>query len=153
MIIPAPNSTMPRGFVATARAQINAPVETVWDAFTNPEKIKQYMFGTDVVSDWNEGSPIVWKGIWNGKAYEDKGRVLEFRPMATLSYSHFSPLSGLQDAPENYHTVKVELSSKGGGTSVMLSQDNNPTDELRAHSQKNWEAMLAGLKSLLESRP
>jgi hypothetical protein len=29
---------------------------------TNPEIIKQYMFGTNVISDWKEGSPIVWKG-------------------------------------------------------------------------------------------
>jgi len=33
---------------------------------------------------------------------------------------------------------------------VSLSQDNNPTEEARVHSEKNWETMLVDLKQLLE---
>ena len=58
---------MQRGLIAKATITINAPVERVWDALVNPGIIKQYMFGTEVVSDWEEGSPIVWKGEWQGK--------------------------------------------------------------------------------------
>jgi len=36
--------------------------------------------------------------------------ILKLEPLQTLKYSHFSPLSGLTDKPENYHTVTVELS-------------------------------------------
>ncbi|HEX9242589.1 MAG TPA: SRPBCC domain-containing protein, partial [Anaeromyxobacter sp.] len=53
--------------------------------------------------------------------------------------------------PENYHTVTIELSSGSGGTQVVLTQDNNATEEAKQHSQENWEMMLAGLKKLLES--
>jgi len=142
---------MAKGLVAEARARIDAPIARVWDALVNPKVIKQYMFGTDVVSEWKEGSPIVWKGVWKGKPYEDKGTILELRPQRVIRYSHFSPLSGLSDVPENYHTVTVELSRHADGTVVSLSQDNNPTEESRGHSQKNWETMLVGLKELLES--
>ena len=142
---------MPRGMVANARAEINAPVEEVWEALTKPERIKQYMFGTEVISGWKEGGSIVWKGVWKGRAYEDKGTILEFKPLRRISYTHFSPLTGSADMPENYHTVSVELLSRGTSTVVRLSQDNNPTAEARNHSQENWEMMLAGLKSLLEA--
>jgi hypothetical protein len=68
-----------------------------------------------------------------------------------IQYSHFSPLSGLPDTPENYHTVTVELSSEGIRTLLSLSQDNNPSGQAREHSEKNWRMMLTSLKKLLES--
>jgi uncharacterized protein YndB with AHSA1/START domain len=53
-----------RGLVAKVSIMIDAPIERVWNALVNPNVIKQYMFGTNVVSDWKEGSSIVWKGEW-----------------------------------------------------------------------------------------
>jgi len=123
----------------------------VWDALTKPEVIKQYMFGTNVISDWKQGSPIVWKGEWQGKKYEDKGMILKLEPNRILQYTHFSPLSGQQeDRPENYHTVTIELSAEGAQTRISLSQDNNPTEQARKHSENNWVMMLESLKKLLE---
>jgi len=136
--------------IAKAAITIDAPAAKVWQALVDPDAIQQYMFGTNVTTDWREGSPIVWKGEWQGKSYEDKGVLLEVKPERTLKYSHFSPLSGLPDKPESYHTVTIELSGKGDQTEVSLSQDNNPTEEAREHSEKNWETMLAGLKKYLE---
>jgi uncharacterized protein YndB with AHSA1/START domain len=136
--------------IAKAAVTIDAPAAKVWQALVDPDAIKEYMFGTNVTTDWREGSPIVWKGEWQGKSYEDKGVLLEVKPERTLKYSHFSPLSGLPDKRENYHTVTIELSGKGEQTEVSLSQDNNPTEEAREHSEKNWEMMLAGLKKYLE---
>ncbi len=108
------------------------------------------MFGANVVTDWKVGGPIAWKGEWQGKAYEDKGVILTVEPGHVLQYSHYSPLSGLPDAPAYYHIVTVELSSEGARTIVSLSQNNNPTEHAREHSKKNWEMMLAGLKTLVE---
>jgi len=141
---------MDKNLIARTSISINASSEKVWDALVNPEAIKQYMFGTNVVSDWHEGSPIVWKGEWQGKSYEDKGVILQFKPGRTIRYSHFSPLSGLPDKPENYHTVTIELLADGNQTPVSLAQDNNATEEDRAHSEKNWGMMLAALKKFLE---
>jgi uncharacterized protein YndB with AHSA1/START domain len=136
--------------VAKASTAINAPAAAVWDALVNPKKIKEYMFGTSAISDWKKGSPIVWKGEWEGKKYEDKGTILQLERERVLQYSHFSPLSGVPDKPENYHTITIELSPKGNQTVVSLSQDNNENEQARAHSEKNWAMMLAGLKKLLE---
>lgn len=144
------NNPMEKELIAKLSITINAPIAKVWGALVNPEVIKQYMFGANVVSDWKEGSPIVWKGDWQGKPYEDKGKILKIEKERTLQYSHFSPLSGKPDVPENYHTVTIELSSNDGNTVISLSQDGNETIEDREHSEKNWSMVLDGLKKLLE---
>jgi uncharacterized protein YndB with AHSA1/START domain len=141
---------MARGLVAQAAVTIDAPGSEVWNALVTPAAIKQYMFGTNVESAWHEGSPIVWKGEWQGKSYEDRGVILKLQPERTLQYSHFSPLSGLPDVPENYHSVTIELARDGNRTRVSLTQDNNRTEEAREHSQKNWEMMLGALKKYVE---
>lgn len=141
---------MNNGLLAKATARINAPVARVWDALVNPALIRQYMFGAQVDSDWKEGSRITWKGEWQGKAFEDKGQILRIDPGRLLQYTHFSPLAGQPDVPENYHTVTIDLSSDGKETGVSLTQDNNPTEDARQHSESNWNAMLGGLKKLLE---
>jgi len=141
---------MDKNLIARASITVNAPSTDVWNALVNTEAIKQYMFGTNVVSDWKEGSPIVWKGEWQGKSYEDKGVILQFKQGRTIQYSHFSPLSGLPDKPESYHTVTIELSNEGTQTRVTLSQDNNPNEQSREHSEKNWGMMLTALKKFLE---
>lgn len=141
---------MIRGLVAKASVKIKASNDKVWDALVNPEMIRQYMFGTEVVSDWKEGSPIIWKGIWNGKSYEDKGIILKYEMKKNLEFSHFSPLTGIPDIPENYHKVTYRLSDEGDYTLVSLFQNNNATEKDREHSQKNWETVLTGLKKVLE---
>ncbi len=141
---------MDENLIARAFITINATRDQVWDALVNPQAIKQYMFGTNVVTDWREGSPIIWKGEWQGKPYEDKGLILQFKPGRTIQYTHFSPLSGLADKPENYHTVTIELSGEGNQTRVSLAQDNNPTEQERDHSAENWKMMLDSLKKFVE---
>jgi uncharacterized protein YndB with AHSA1/START domain len=136
--------------VAKVSTVIDAPKEEVWEALTNPDSISQYMFGTRVATDWMAGSPITWEGEWDGRPYQDKGMVREVRPPQVLEYSHFSPLSGLPDSPENYHTVRIEIVEDGPTTNVTLIQDNNETAEARIHSEKNWQSMLEGLKELVE---
>jgi uncharacterized protein YndB with AHSA1/START domain len=136
--------------IARATIRINATSERVWDALVDSNAIKQYMFGAQVHSDWQEGSAITWKGEWQGKPYEDKGVVLSVKPKRKIQYSHFSPTSGLPDKPENYHTVTIELASAGDYTDVLLAQDNNESDEAKESSQRNWETMLDSLKKYVE---
>jgi uncharacterized protein YndB with AHSA1/START domain len=141
---------MDKNLIARASVTIDSTNEKVWDALVNPEAIKLYMFGANVVTNWLEQSPIVWKGEWKGKPYEDKGVILQFKPGRLLQYSHFSPLAGLPDRPENYHTVTIELSAEGKHTRVALSQDKNATDKAREESEKKWEIMLTALKKFLK---
>jgi uncharacterized protein YndB with AHSA1/START domain len=141
---------MDRNLVAKAATSIAADKRKVWNALVTPGAIKQYMFGADVQSQWSEGSPITWKGEVKGRSYEDKGVILRIEPGRTLQYSHFSPMSGKPDRPENYHTVTIGLSGSGDATQVSLAQDNNPDESARRESEKNWASMLQGLKEYVE---
>jgi uncharacterized protein YndB with AHSA1/START domain len=113
---------MSKNLTAKATTSIAATKNRVWVALITPSAIKQYMFDTDVESNWSEGSEIKWKGELKGKKYEDKGFILKIEAEKTLQYSHFSPLSGKPDQPENYHTVTINLSGEGDKTDVALSQ-------------------------------
>lgn len=139
-----------RDYVATTSVDIGGSPDEVWEALIDPDRIEQYMFGARVETDWEVGSPIVWRGEWNEKSYEDTGKILAFEPPRRLSYSHYSPLSGEPDLPENHHTVTIELTPSDDATSVTLTQDNNDTEQARDHSQENWERMLGGLKAHVE---
>ena len=136
--------------VAVAETEIDASPGEVWSAITDPQQIEKYMFGSKVVTDWVPGSPIVWKGEYEGKTYEDKGEILEIEPERRLKVSHYSPLSGREDAPENYHTVLYELEQAGEKTRLKLSQDNNASEDEAEHSAANWEKVLSGLKTVVE---
>ena len=138
-------------FTANSTATIHAPVSKVWQALVKPETIKQYLFNTEVISDWKVGSPIIYRGEWEGRAFEDKGEILEIQSEKLLKSTHWSPLSGVPDSPENYHTVTYTLSDRGENTEVTITQDNNATEEEKAHSEKNWKTVLDGMKKLLEA--
>src|SRR5512142_1366130 len=135
-------SKMNSKLTAKATTMIAAPVSKVWQALVNPEIIKQYLFNTDVISDWKVGSPILYRGEWQGKPFEDKGKILKIEPEKLLVSTHWSPLSGVADSPENYHTVTYMLSDMGDSTAVTLTQDNNASEEEKEHSEQNWKAVL-----------
>ena len=141
---------MAKGLIVKIKLNIEAPVKKVWEALISPELIKQYLFGTKVVSDWKVGSSIKYKGEWQGKSYEDKGTILKLVPEKIFQSTYWSSMGGLEDKPENYATVTYELKAKGKATELTLTQDNNPSEESREHSEKNWQMVLDTMKKLLE---
>jgi len=144
---------MTEKFVAEKRITINASVDAVWRALTDPAQVRQYMHGTNMETNWKVGSPITWKGEWKGKAYEDKGTVLAVDPKKLLKNTHWSPMGGSEDKPENYHTVTYELVERRGNTILTLKQDNNASrEEADAMAEKNWGPVLEGLKAVAENR-
>lgn len=141
---------MSANLIAKASTTISAPASQVWDALTNPAMIKQYFFGTDAVSDWKEGSPLEFKGSWDGQEYVDKGVILRSDPPKLFQYTYFSSMSNLPEAPENYMNISYELHEDNGETMLTVKQENVATEEARKHSEENWKNVLNDLKSLLE---
>jgi uncharacterized protein YndB with AHSA1/START domain len=139
-----------RGFTARSFITVNASPAKVWDALTNPEMIKLYLFGTQAISDWKVGDSITYRGTWEGKSYEDKGKILQLVPERIFQSTYWSSMSGTEDTPENYATVTYEIESKLEGTLLTVSQDNNASKEASEHSEKNWAIVLATIKKMLE---
>lgn len=136
------------GFVSRAERDVAAPAEEVWGLLT--ARASEVYFGSQVESDWQVGSPVVWRGEWEGKAFEDRGEVVEADPPTRLVITHFSPLSGETDSPENYHRMEYTLTDIGGGTHVVLEQDGNATQEAADRSAANWQQMLDLLAGIAE---
>lgn len=144
---------MSKGFAAITSVTIDAPADKVWDALTKPEQVKRYMHGTEMSTDWKQGSPIRWRGEWQGRKYEDKGTVLDVKPKKLLRYTHWSPMGGSEDRPENYHTVTYELKGENGTTMLTLIQDNNSSqEEADKMAADNWAPVLQGLKETAEAK-
>lgn len=141
---------MADNFIASSTITIQASADRVWSVLTDPAAIKQFMFGTEVVTDWTVGGPIVWRGVWNGKNYEDKGVILEFEPGKRLVNTHFSPLSGQEDTPRNYHTLTWTLEPGNGMTKLTLAQDNNASADEAAHSKAMWDSLMESVKNIAE---
>ena len=141
---------MKSNITGRAAVTINAPASKVWEALTTPAIIKQYFFGTDAISDWKVGSPLIFKGEWQGKQYQDKGTILESVPQKKFKYSYWSSMSGIEDKPENYVNVTYELSENNNATTLTVTQENIPDEKTKAHSEENWKKVIGDLKKLLE---
>ncbi len=130
--------------------RIRASAATVWDALTNPEIVQQYLFGTQVSSDWQVGSPITYKGVWKDTPYEDKGTILEIIPNKLLKTTYWSPFSEREDKPENYFIVSYQLDEADGETTLSITTANHPDQADADDASKNWAYVLGLMKTLLE---
>ena len=136
---------------ATSSIIIKASPAKVWHALTDPETIKTYLFGTTTVTDWKVGSPIYFRGEWEGKSYEDKGVILEIIPENILKYSYWSSMSGTEDKPENFQVVSYLVKPNSGQTELTIIQEGSKSEEAKNHSEQNWKTIMDSIKTIMES--
>jgi len=138
---------------------INAPANKVWDALTNPEQTKKYMFGCETVSDWQPGSPLIWKMLYEGKDFiAVKGNIVIIEPGKRLEYTVIDPNGSIEDIPENYLIVTYELKEEDGRTTLNVTQGDYSTvadGEKRYKDSYNngegWNPILVQIKDLVEN--
>lgn len=138
-------------WTAHVSIEINAAPAAVWKALTDPEMVKQYFFGTTLVTDWKKGSKIFFRGEWEGKRYEDKGTILDIEPGKSVTYDYWSSMSGTPDIPENYATITYALSRTGSMTTLSITQDGIGSEDQKKHSEENWSMVMGGMKKLVEA--
>jgi uncharacterized protein YndB with AHSA1/START domain len=133
--------------------KLNADSRKVWDALTNPQLTKQYMYNCEILCDWKVGSPLIWKGAEDGKVYV-KGNIVSIDPGRRLQFTTFDPNSEMQDTPLNYTTVTYELSPQNGTTELTVTQGDFSKvvdgEKRYNHTVGGWDYALKGLKELLE---
>ncbi len=131
--------------------EINASPEKVWEGLTNPDIIKQYLFGTETITDWKPGSDIIFQGEYKGTKYKDKGVVLENVLHKLIRYKYWSGFSGVEDKPENYNDVIYTLQTADAKTSTFTwTQKGFATEEGYKHSLAGMDDFLKLLKEEIE---
>ena len=133
-----------------SRLTLNASKEKVWDALTNPEKVKAWQYGSDLITDWNVGNEIRFKNEWEGQIFEQWGTILEFNPNEGLKYSLFAPRPDLEDKPENYFEMEYKLTEKDNGIELLIIQEDNRPDAKQELEQGEENPVLKLLKELIE---
>lgn len=142
---------MQKNHLSSVAAVLSFKVEEVWQALINPDHVKKYFFGTIMETSWLPGTPIIFRGEWEGQSYMDKGTVLSFVPDESLSYSYLSSWSGLPDEPQNYLYVEYKLRVVDSGTELTITQSNYD-QEKADHSAGNWELLIEKMKEVLNAK-
>jgi uncharacterized protein YndB with AHSA1/START domain len=126
--------------------------EKLWETLTSGEFTQKYFFGTDVQSDWIEGSSVTY--LRNGQV-TDYGEVLKCEPFRLLSFTW----NQVGDETNREHPSRVTFELKPMDSTVKLTlkhEDLMPSDlvdddDTFAGLNNGWPAILSNLKSLLET--
>lgn len=138
---------------------INASPSIVWDALVNPEQTRKYMFGCETVSEWQIGSPLLWKGDHEGKKMVFvKGTILDIQLNKFLAYTTIDPNNTeIEDLPQNYLTVTYALSVENKMTILTVTQGDYSMVGNGAERYKEtidgggWQSILEAIKALVET--
>ena len=133
--------------------EIVAPASKVWSALTEPGLVKQWQYGSDLLTTWEPGSPIVFRNEWNGQVFEQKGNVIEFTPRSRVKYSLFAPRPDLPDGAEHFFFMTYELNERGDTTTVLIRQeDPRPAPPNESSDGEAGPNVLSLLKELVEGK-
>lgn len=133
-----------------SQIEIKAKPELIWDALINPEIVKNYLYGTKLISNWKLGSEISFTGEWEGTKYLDRGTIQELIPNQCLSYTYLSSFSGLPDEKENYSLITFQIVPKLDFFILSLTQKGFTSQQAKEHSQSSWDSILKQIKEIVE---
>ena len=130
---------------------INASKAKIWKTLTDPSLIKEYLYGTETITDWRVGSDLIFQGEWQGQQYKDKGHIIENTPEKILQYDYWSGFSGLEDLPENYSLVTYSMEDEGDRVRLRVKQIGFGSEQNQSHSETGWPQVLEKIKEISEA--
>jgi uncharacterized protein YndB with AHSA1/START domain len=144
--------TAREGLSLMVEEQMKASPEAVWGILMDPGKTGQLFWDSTVESDFQPGHSIVWRGTWEGKPFEDRGKIRQVEENRLLQYTHWSPSSG-PETEANHSLLTWRIEPHGSGVRVSLAHENIATEAMREHSRGMWKQLLARMKEMVEERP
>jgi uncharacterized protein YndB with AHSA1/START domain len=143
---------METSLIVTNDIMINAATSKVWNALTNPQETKKYMYGCETVSDWKVGSPLLWKGTYEEQEMVFvKGNIARIQPFQELAYTTIDPNNpDILDKPENYLLVTYHLEDINGQTHLTVTQGDY-TKVARGREKYDEAVNAGGWSSILEA--
>lgn len=128
---------------------IRTTPEKLWQALFEPEFTRQYWAGTWQESDWKVGS--TWKIMIPDGRVGDSGEIIEIDPPRKLVHTwrnEFVP----EMREEGYSRITYELEPNGTSVKLTLTHEmDRPESKLIGAVSQGWPAILASVKSLLET--
>lgn len=130
---------------------LDASKEKIWNALTDPALVKQWQYGSELITDWKPGNEIRFRNEWEGQVFEQWGTVLEVIPNEKIKYSLFFPRPGLKDRPENYFIMSYVLSEENQQTKLEIIQEDHRPGAIQEEPQGEENPILQALKTVVES--
>jgi uncharacterized protein YndB with AHSA1/START domain len=127
--------------VIERQIRIAAPPETVFEFFTDPQKMLQWL-GREVTVDLRPGGLI--RIDHNGRDIA-RGEFLEVVPGRRLVFTWGWEAGGDSSVPPGSTTVEIDLLPDGDGTIVRLRHWNLPAASRQMY-ERGWELHLTDLQ-------
>jgi uncharacterized protein YndB with AHSA1/START domain/DNA-binding transcriptional ArsR family regulator len=127
---------------------IRAGAQQVWRALTDADLTAQY-WGHANVSDWEPGSPWEHRRVDGSGAVDVVGRVIEADPPTRLVITFEDGVD--IEPPRDPSVVTFLVEPHQDIVRLTVTHENLPNQEMLAGISSGWPAVLANLKSLLET--
>lgn len=131
----------------TVSAEINAPIEKVWNAWTNPEDIKQWCNASE---DWHaphaENDLKVGGKFSTTMAAKDGSFSFDFAGEYSKVDHHKSIFYFMADG----RTVEIEFTVDANKTTIVETFDAESENPVEMQ-QEGWQAILNNFKKHVES--
>lgn len=132
----------------TVSAEINAPIEKVWAAWTNPADIMQWCNASD---DWHapkaENDLRVGGKFSTTMAAKDGSFSFDF----SGEYSKVDPHKAIYYFMADGRTVEIEFAEDGTKSSIVETFDAESENPIEMQ-QEGWQAILNNFKKHVESK-
>ena len=125
---------------------IRATAEQVWHALTDADLTASY-WGHANVSEWRPGSNWEHRRTDGSGIADAGGRVLEVEPPARLVMTFGEP----DESPETASRVTFRIEPHEGIVRLTVTHERLADDQALGEVSLGWPAVLANLKSLLET--
>lgn len=128
---------------------IRTTPEKLWRALIDPEFTRRYWCDTQQESDWKLGAS--WRIMIPDGRVADSGEILEIEPRRRLVLTWRNEFKPELHA-EGYSRLTYELEQQGESVKLTVIHEMDKPDSKFIQAVSNgWPAILASLKSLLET--
>lgn len=134
-----------------ASKSFDVPVEVLYNAWTNPEQLKQWWKPmnntlTEVINDVKEGGEVSY--IFRASGLEISGKYIEVKAQEKLVYT-WNWTFTKEVAKNGSYELIVEFKSTDGGSIINITQDNFDDEEGTHPHKEGWEKGLEDLAGYL----
>ena len=128
---------------------IRTSPQRLWDAITDPDQTRRYYHGTAIESDWQPGSAWEHRRADGSGKIDVVGHVLEAEPPTRLVITFEDAPDG--ESPREPSVVTFLIEPHQDIVRLTVTHERLPNQEMLGGISAGWPAVLANLKSMLET--